>query len=190
MLLYCLKKMEYGSFQKALWWYLLVAVAALFGSRFTNRKFYETLIKPSWSPRPWVFGVAWTIAYSLEAQASYWVQRETGTFGTECWVYLAFLVVSTLWTPIFFYYKMIFLSMAVILASLGLSIAVTILYWDVYAISGAFALVTTCWVAFASWLNWRICNLNSSGPPTVKKEETRTLYTSEMPFEFILSAQN
>lgn len=179
--------MEYGPFQKTLWWYLLVATAALFGSRFTDRQFYEKINKPGLAPRPWVFGVAWTIAYCLEAQASYWVQRETGTFGIECWVYLAFLIVSTLWTPLFFYYKVIFLSLVTILASLGLSIAVTVVYWDVYAASGAFALVTTCWVAFATWLNWRIYVLNSREALKPKQENAAPLYTDNAGFEFILT---
>ena len=155
--------MEYSVFQKAVWWYLLVAVAALWGGRTKARKFYQRLRKPLIAPPPWVYGVVWTALYALQAQASYWVQRETGEFGWECWLYLASLGVSTSWSWFFFGLKKISLSLLVILLSLALSVAVTIVYWDVYALSGVFLLLTTVWIGFASWLNYRISAMNPRG---------------------------
>lgn len=160
--------LQYSGFQQAVWWWLLAAVAALFGAQFTDRNFYLNIKKPRLAPPPWAFGVAWTILYALQAQASYFVQRELEDFGWQCWIYLAFLIVSTLWVPLFFRMRLMVVSLLTIIISFALSVVVTVSYGTVYTASGLFMACTSAWILFATYLNWSIYVLNPRD--TLKKD--------------------
>jgi len=160
--------LQFSGFQQAVWWWLLAAVASLAGAMFVDRKFFLNVKKPKFAPPPWLFGIVWPILYALQAQASYLVQRELEQFGWQCWFYLAFLIVSTAWTPIFFQLRLMIISLIVIFASLLLAILVTVFYGVICTTSGLFMAPTAAWILFASWLNWRIYALNS--PETLRKK--------------------
>jgi len=165
--------LQFSNLQHAAWWWLLVAVGSLVGIKFTKTRYYEKLRKPSFAPPPWVFGVVWPVLYILQAEASYFVQRELGSFGWQCWFYIAFLIVSTLWTFFFFVLRLRTLSLGVIVVSFVMSMLVAVFYCDVYWLSGLFVLPTVVWLAFACLLNWKINYLNPRDSSVKREYEER-----------------
>lgn len=151
--------LQYSSFQQTLWWYFLSLLVALLGSRFTDRNFYKIIKRPSWAPPPWLFSI-WLVLYLLQAQASYFIQRELNSWGFELWLYIAYLIVSIFWSVSFFYLKTIGISVIVIVVNLILAILVNIFYFNVYLISGFLFLPTVLWITFATILNISIYRLN------------------------------
>lgn len=170
---------SYSGFQKALWWWLLTAVAALFGAMFVDRKYYLGLNKPKYAPPPWLFAAVWPVLYALQAQAAYFVQRENESFSWEVWMYVLFLSVSTTWTVLFFGLKATKLSMIFIVSSTVLSFVVTVIFGVAYTASGLMMAPTIVWLLFASWLNWQILTLNPTD--TLQNECKRANPCSDKP---------
>jgi tryptophan-rich sensory protein len=124
---------------------------------------YQTLIKPSWSPPSWLFGPVWTVLYIIIA----------GTFGTVfyrvitgklSWVvalpFVLNLIFNFAFTPIQFGLKNNFLAAADILLVLGTLIWAFVAIWPharwvVYA-----NIPYVLWVSFATILQLTITYLN------------------------------
>ena len=80
---------------------LACGAAASTGMIFQPGPWYESLVKPRFTPPNWVFPVAWTTIYLLLAWVGY---RLTLTPGSETVLALwaAQIALNTLWTPVFF----------------------------------------------------------------------------------------
>ena len=113
---------------------------------------YRSLKKPWWTPPNYVFGPAWTILYVLMGYASFRVYDAQGV-GAALGVFWAQLLLNALWSPVFFRYHKIGLSLALILCMLGLVIADTVLFWQADAIGGALLLPYVAWLCLATSLN-------------------------------------
>jgi translocator protein len=139
-------------------WGAIVTVCAIVGAFAVDREYYtKKLKKPSWAPQPWVFGAVWPPLYISQALATYFVIREHHDWTPGTWVYLAFLVVSTLWNWVFFYFREHGLAKLFILASLGCIIATTILYWiEGPWYCGLLTMFTAIWISFATILSFSI----------------------------------
>ena len=147
-------------FELALWWFFLVYLAgaiASFGSRCTGAcDYYKSLCLPWWAAPCWLFGLMWFILYGIMAYASYRIR----TFGpwlsgvnlVELILFCVLLLVTTLWTWMFFRWRWMLLSFINILVSLGLSIAVLILYWRIDSVAGALFIAPTVWLLYATLL--------------------------------------
>jgi len=157
---------QYSSLQQTIWWYLLTFLAAAIGGRGSSRssKFYTRFLKrPRWAPPSWLFPVAWTILYALQAQSSYFIQVSLGgNWGFQLSVFLSFLIISTFWTFVFFKYKRLGASVIVIIVAFVLAVLTTIFYFQEDNLAGWLFLPTTIWVGFASLLNISIWRLNST----------------------------
>lgn len=133
--------------------------AGLIGSIFTFPAiggWYQTLVKPSFSPPNWIFGPVWTLLYLMMGVSLYfiWVRK-----GSLKWFWVQ-LVLNSLWSILFFGLK-----------SPGLAFLEIIFLW--YAIlttiktflkqfkPAAYLLYPyLAWVSFASVLNFSIWVLN------------------------------
>ena len=140
---------------KAVWW-LAVLAAGFFGAFFNDSEWYKLLNKPWWSPPPWVFGIVWTILYIMQATAMMLTQFDTegldGAWSIALTLYCVWLGVSTLFMPAFFWLRSFWLGMAVMIASMGLSIATSVLIYNDSLIGFILFLFTTLWVSFATLL--------------------------------------
>ncbi|MCF5669225.1 sensory protein TspO, partial [Pseudomonas marginalis] len=80
---------------------LACAAAASTGIIFKPGAWYESLVKPSFTPPNWLFPVAWTIIYLLLAWAGYRLSLIPGSQMVLA-LWAAQIALNTLWTPVFF----------------------------------------------------------------------------------------
>jgi translocator protein len=123
---------------------------------------YASLIKPSWTPPPWVFGPVWSLLYVLMAVAAWLVWREGGWRSQRqaLGLFLLQWLLNALWTPLFFGLHQPGLA-CVEIAALWLLILMTlILFWRVKKTAGVLLLPYLAWVTIATALNFTIWRLN------------------------------
>ena len=150
---------------------LLISLAACFaawviGGVLTgpNLDWYDTLVKPSFTPPNAAFPMVWTILYAMMAAAVWLVWRTPGK-GEDKKVALVWfgiqLVIGVLWSVAFFALHSPLYGLGVILA-LIVAIVITIVYFDRVSRPAALLLMPyVLWVAFAAGLNFTIWLLNS-----------------------------
>ena len=129
--------------------------AGLTGWLFKPGAWYESLVKPDWRPKNWMFPVAWTTIYLLSSLAAARVAVQPGNaFAMGFWALQ--IALNTLWTPTFFGARRMGLSVAV-MAALGF--AVLGMLWTFWHLDGwAFLLILPYagWLSLAAPLNWRV----------------------------------
>ena len=149
-------------------WLLLVAfiavceIAGIIGGIFTVRAiptWYVHLKKPSFNPPNWIFGPVWTILYALQGIAAYLVFQQTGS-GHAFWLFVVQLVLSAIWTPLFFGVKRIGAAFAEIIVLLASIIVTIIVFFEVNVTAAWLMTPYVLWVAFAAILNYKIWQLN------------------------------
>lgn len=131
------------------------AAAGLTGVLFKPGAWYESLVKPHWRPKNWMFPVAWTTIYILSALAAARVAPLAGNaYAMAFWAMQ--IALNTLWTPVFFGARRMGLSVAV----MGLlCCAVLGMLWTFWSLDGwAFTMILpyAIWLGLAAPLNWRV----------------------------------
>jgi tryptophan-rich sensory protein len=124
---------------------------------------YATLAKPSLNPPNWLFGPVWTILYGLMAVAAWRVyeKRSENEHSTrDIAIYLAHLVVNTLWSIVFFGLQNPLLAFAVIVVLWLMIVYITLRFYRVDRAAGLLFLPYIVWVSFAAYLNISIVLLN------------------------------
>jgi benzodiazapine receptor len=124
---------------------------------------YAGLKKPSWQPPDWAFGPVWTVILILAAisAALAWdAAKDPGGRAAVLIVLIANSVLNIAWSGIFF--KMKRPDWALIeVAMLWLSIVALIVVLGFYsALAGLLMVPYLIWVSIASFLNYRIVQLN------------------------------
>ena len=139
--------------------FLLVAFAAASsGAIFRPGAWYQTIVKPSWTPPNWVFPTVWTVLYVAMAIAGWLVWRRVGLAALPFTLYAAQLVFNAAWSALFFGLKRPDVAFADLIL-LWLSIAGTLVIFA--TIDGLAALLFVpylVWVTVAGALNlsiWR-----------------------------------
>ena len=138
---------------------LACGAAASTGIIFKPGQWYDTLVKPGFTPPNWLFPVAWTIIYLLLAWAGY---RLTGIPGSQLALALwaAQIALNTLWTPVFFGAHRIFAAM-VILAVLWIVVAaLLVVSIQLDLITGLILFPYLLWLSVAAALNFSILRNN------------------------------
>lgn len=174
------------NFQEGAFWFLLVTISMLIGAIPKQRKYYKSLKKPKWFPRPVVFAVVWFILYALMATAAVLYQHD---LSVDHWksgetAFIVFWAISTMFSPVFFVMKDIPLSLLICLASFGTSIWVVVEFWKQTTLAGALFLPTTLWTFFASIMSFIIWRFNRSPSSSSTKKEGR--FDSRKSSELIL----
>jgi tryptophan-rich sensory protein len=133
------------------------AAAAATGLIFPPGSWYESLVKPAWTPPKWAFPVAWTTLYLLMALAGARLAAVPGA-GMALALWSLQIALNTLWTPLFFGARRVGPAAAVLLA---LWLAVAALVWQAAGVDGWAALMLLpylVWLTLAASLNlwiWR-----------------------------------
>ena len=127
-----------------------------------NFDWYQTLIKPTFTPPDWIFTQAWIVLYFTIALSLMFFLK-TG-FSKEkilpLSVFAFQLLLNLLWSPVFFGLQNIKLALIVICFLWG-SIIFTIILFHKYSKLSAYLLIPYLfWVTFAMYLNYRFLILN------------------------------
>jgi benzodiazapine receptor len=143
---------------------LICFAAAALGSVFTARSvrgWYAGLTRPSWNPPSWVFGTVWTILYLLMAVSAWLVWRHDQfrsqgaliLFGVQ-------LALNVLWTYLFFWKRQIGPAFGEIALLWMMLVATIVAFYPLSRLAAWLLVPYAVWVAFASYLNFRIWQLN------------------------------
>jgi tryptophan-rich sensory protein len=140
-----------------------VVVAGLGALNTKLGPWYFQLRKPSWQPPDWLFGPAWTLIFALAALAGVLYWRHEFVHGRRWQVLAAFAAngfLNTLWSLLFFRLQrpdwaleeVGFLWLSVLLLIVLTARASRRAGWLLFPY--------LLWVSFASFLNWKIVELN------------------------------
>jgi tryptophan-rich sensory protein len=138
------------------------AVAAIGGASSGPGEWYRSLVKPAWTPPPWIFGPAWGLLYTLMAVAAWLVWRRAGAapIALPLGLYALQLVLNGLWSVLFFGLHSPGLAMVDIVLLWLAIVATTYAFWQVSTAAGILFLPYLLWVTLASTLNYAIWRLN------------------------------
>jgi tryptophan-rich sensory protein len=133
--------------------------AASTGLMFKPGPWYESLVKPGFTPPNWLFPVAWTTIYLLLAWAGYRLSLMPGSQEVLA-LWAAQIALNTLWTPVFFGAHRLLAAM-VILALLWLVVAVmVVMAMRLDVITGLILFPYLVWLCLAGALNFSIWRNN------------------------------
>jgi translocator protein len=140
--------------------------AAYVGSAFTSPAiagWYETLIKPPFTPPSWLFGPVWTVLYLAMAVAGWLVWRRKGLTGATLPLALfgGQLVLNALWSVLFFGLREPGVALVEILLLWAVILATTLSFRSVSRTASWLLTPYLAWVTFAVALNLEIWRLNS-----------------------------
>jgi len=132
------------------------------GSRFMPGEWYETLLKPSWTPPNSVFGPVWTLLYVMMGVAAWlvWQRKTVAQVAMPLFLFVVQLVLNAMWSYIFFgrrqpgaaFFEIVILWIAVLLTLIG--------FRRIRTAAGILMLPYFLWVSFALVLNFQLWRLN------------------------------
>jgi benzodiazapine receptor len=140
---------------------LIAAAVAAFGSVVAVTQvdgWYASAPHVTWTPPNWAFGAVWSVLYLLIAVSGWllWLRRARGALV----LFVAQLVVNSLWTPVFFgAYPLIgaaalWIGVAIIVLLDLLVVATIATAWPVSRWSAVLLMPYLAWILYASTLNW------------------------------------
>ena len=143
----------------------IVIVGSLMGyvsnSGFENG-WYADLRKPSFQPPSWMFGVVWTILYSLLGLALAIVLQEPPSKERRdaLWLFGGQLLLNFSWSPVFFGLQMIDMALVVLLVMLVMALATARYFRKLNPLAGWLMLPYLLWLCLAVTLNYETGRLN------------------------------
>jgi benzodiazapine receptor len=146
--------------------FILIAQAAGFiGSAFTMPAipaWYDTLIKPGFTPPSYVFAPVWAILYILMGIAAYrvWEVRQSRGARPALILYAVQLVLNVVWSYAFFGLHNILAGLGVIILLWLFVFATTVVFYRVDTPAGWLLVPYIVWVSFAAGLNYILWMLN------------------------------
>jgi len=144
---------------------LIVGIGSLMGvlsnSGYGNR-WFVALDRPSIVPPGWVFGVAWTLLYTLIALAIAQILNARGAAGRGMAIalFVAQLLLNFLWSPLFFGMRQVSSALLLVVAILGLAALTTWLFSRIRLSAALLMLPYVAWLCFATYLNFEIDRRN------------------------------
>jgi len=135
----------------------LAGALALSGEE-TRRVYRDQVAKPSWAPPAWLYGVVWSVLYTLAA-VSYWLIRRDKAFSNGevlpyAILFYVNIVVLASWSWVFFRFGLYWLGLYIVCLSFGLSLAGNIIAWVGQSwAAAALGLPLLAWLVVAFVLN-------------------------------------
>lgn len=145
---------------------LLPFLARALGSMVTEPSipsWYENLNKPAINPPNWLFAPVWTALYISMGVAFYLIWTSASKKPEKkiaIYLFLAQLVVNSLWSVFFFGWLNVWLGLLIIIALWCLILAVTLLFFRIKKTAAYLMIPYLAWVSFATYLNFAIWQLN------------------------------
>lgn len=138
-------------------------IGVMFTPSHGNDAWYNALNNSVLTPDGWVFGMAWTILYTLLGIALFLIMNNEKTRLSKTKAYVLFVVqmiLNALWTYLFFGLHLTGVALVVLLALIVVSVWMACAFKPIS--KGAFYLVWPyiAWLCFAMYLNGTIAFLN------------------------------
>lgn len=150
--------------QYLFWIALSLGIGFLSGliSREGTQIYAQMLQKPSLSPPGWVFGVVWTILYTLMgvSAALIWAAPRTMAQSRGLNLFIAQLIVNFFWSPIFFNARAYGLALVWLLILWALVLLMILQFRKVNKTAARLQIPYLLWLTFAAYLNWGVWQLN------------------------------
>ena len=123
---------------------------------------YNTLNKPFLTPPPDLFAPAWTILYTLIFLALVLFLTAKTDFDKTLGLtlFLTQLILNLLWSPAFFYWHNLQLSLLIIILLIISIIATIISFYKISNIASYLLIPYLLWVCFAAYLNFGFMIMN------------------------------
>jgi tryptophan-rich sensory protein len=123
---------------------------------------YADLRKPSFQPPSWMFGVVWTILYSLLGLSLAIVLQEPASKDRRdaLWLFGGQLLLNFAWSPVFFGLQMIDVALVVLLVMLVMALATARYFRKLNRLAGWLLLPYLLWLCLAVSLNYETGRLN------------------------------
>lgn len=138
---------------------LACCAAASTGVIFKPGPWYDSLVKPSFTPPNWLFPVAWSVIYLLLAWAGYRLSLIPGSqLVLSLWA--AQIALNTLWTPVFFGARQMIAGMVIITLLWLVVAAMVVLALRLDVITGLILFPYLAWLCVAAALNFSILRHN------------------------------
>lgn len=123
---------------------------------------YNTLNKPVFTPPSEIFAPAWTVLYALMFlslvlffTAKTDIDKTQGTA-----LFLTQLILNLLWSPIFFYWHNLSLSLIIIVLLLAFTLTTIVSFYKISAIASFLLIPYFLWICFATYLNYGFMIMN------------------------------
>lgn len=123
---------------------------------------YAQLAKPKWTPPDWVFGPVWTVLYICMAVSVWLIWRQGGsaTAKVPMALFVAQLVLNSLWSILFFGFQQPGIAAIEIVLMWAAILATIVAFWNRSTAASLLLLPYLAWVTFAVLLNWTIWQMN------------------------------
>ncbi len=144
---------------------VICQLAGIIGSVFTAQSipdWYQTLVKPEFTPPSWLFAPVWITLYTLMGISLYlvWERKDKKDVTPALLVFFAQLVLNAIWSIVFFGLQSPFYAF-IIIVFLWVLIAGSIYFFYPVSKTAAYLLIPyILWVSFAALLNYYIWILN------------------------------
>lgn len=137
---------------------LIGTIIGIFTSSYIS---YTDLIKPNFSPKPWLFPVVWTILYTLMGISYYLIFiSKNNDKQSAINIYKIQLLVNYLWSILFFVLNLRLFSFFWIILLIILVTIMIIKFFNINKIASYLQIPYLLWIIFASVLNLYIYLLN------------------------------
>jgi len=149
---------ELVAYSLALSWVGGLAGALALSAAETRRVYRDQVAKPTWAPPAWLFGVVWSVLYTLAA-LSYWLVRRDRPFSNgEVLPYAVLFYVSiavlAAWSWVFFRFRLYLLGLVVVGVAFGVCLAGNIIAWIGHSwAAAALGIPQLLWLMVAFVLN-------------------------------------
>lgn len=123
---------------------------------------FDALAKPSIMPPGWVFGVVWTLLYTLLGCVAALIlqSREAPGNGRLIGLFVVQLLLNYAWSPVFFALHKVEFALAMIAGMIALTVALILLLLRIRRLAALLLLPYLAWLGFATALNFEIVLLN------------------------------
>lgn len=145
---------------------LITQTAGFIGAVATTpaiQSWYVYLNKPFFTPPNWLFAPVWTLLYLLIGVSAYLIYQKgfkKKEIKDALYLFAIQLTLNTLWSYIFFGYKLLFAAYIEIII-LWIFIFLTIkAFWKIDELAGKLMIPYIVWVTYASFLNLALVLMN------------------------------
>ncbi len=144
----------------------LPQVAGVIGGFFSAANvptWYQSLLKPSFTPPGWIFGPVWGVLYLMMGVAFFFVlisEQGKDKVRFASGLFCVHLLFNALWSFLFFgLHNPLFAFINIIILWIMITILVFV-FWRIKKLAGALLIPYWFWVCFASVLNYWIWRMN------------------------------